>query len=263
MATITRERTQEGVTERLFEIEVKGERVPGVVWTREGASGARPLILMGHGGTQHKRVQSLAQRAARYALKWDYAVAAIDAPMHGARISEAERARISAELDGGNGRLRGNFSEDRLKEMAVRNKQAVPEWIATLDWLKTLPEIGDGPIGYWGVSMGTAIGVPFLAEEKRVKCAVLGLLGLRGGIGFGDAMKEAASKISIPLEFVFQWDDEVATREGGVGLYEAFASKDKSMHINPGPHMGIPPQEAASWEAFYHRHLGLGPGAER
>lgn len=260
MANVTRERTQEGVTERLFEIEVKGERVPGVVWTREGASGSRPLILMGHGGTQHKKVQSLAQRAVRYANKWDYAVAAIDAPMHGARLTDAERERANAQILEG-GRLRPNFTPERLKEMAARNQQAVPEWIATLDWLKTLPDIGDGPIGYWGVSMGTAIGVPFLAEEKRVKCAVLGLLGLRGGIGFGDAMKEAASKITIPVEFVFQWDDEVATREGGVALYEAFASKDKTMHINPGPHMGIPPQEAASWEAFYHRHLGLGPGA--
>lgn len=256
-AEITREKTVEGVTERLFEIEVKGERVPGVIWTPEGAAGPRPLVLMGHGGTQHKKVQSLAQRAQRYAQKHGYAVAALDAPNHGARITE-EQAKQRAEETQAAIRSGAAFNPERLKQMAAANLQAVDEWIAALDWLKTRDDIGDGPVGYWGVSMGTAIGVPFLAKEKRVKCAVLGLLGMRGGASFGADFEKAANAITIPLEFVFQWDDEVAPRDGGIALYNAFGAKDKTMHINPGAHMGIPPQEAASWEAFYLRHLGRG-----
>lgn len=43
---------------------------------------------------------------------------------------------------------------------------AVPEWQATLDALQTLPEIGPGgPVGYWGVALGTAIGVPLTASR--------------------------------------------------------------------------------------------------
>ena len=39
-------------------------------------------------------------------------------------------------------------------------------------------------------------------------------------------------------------------------LFNAFGSAEKTMHINPGKHVGIPAFEAADWEAFYLRHLG-------
>jgi len=32
-----------------------GPPLPGVLWTPDGAAGTRPLILMGHGGGQHKK----------------------------------------------------------------------------------------------------------------------------------------------------------------------------------------------------------------
>ena len=102
--------------------------------------------------------------------------------------------------------------------------------------------------------MGTAIGVPFLAVEPRIKCAVLGLAGLRPG---QTAFAEAAARITIPIEFVFQWEDAVAPREAGIGLFNAFAAKEKSMHINPGAHVEIPNFEGASWQAFFVRHLGV------
>ena len=101
--------------------------------------------------------------------------------------------------------------------------------------------------------MGTSTGVPFVASEPRVTAAVLGLAGLRpGAVDF----EKAARSITIPLIFTFQWDDEIAKREHGLALYDAFGSKEKSMHINPGPHMGIPPFEREHWEMFYLRHLG-------
>ena len=101
--------------------------------------------------------------------------------------------------------------------------------------------------------MGTAIGVPFVAQQPRITAAVFGLAGLRPGAAEFEA---AARRITIPVEFVFQWEDAVAPRETGIALFNAFASTDKTMHINPGGHMGIPNFEAASWERFYTRHLG-------
>jgi hypothetical protein len=101
--------------------------------------------------------------------------------------------------------------------------------------------------------MGTAIGVPFVAQCPRITAAVLGLAGLRPGAAEFEA---AARKISCPVEFVFQWEDAVASREDGLALFNAFGSAEKTMHINPGGHMDIPDFEGASWERFFVRHLG-------
>ena len=52
-----------------------------------------------------------------------------------------------------------------------------------------------------------------------------------------------------------QWEDAVAPRENGLALFNAFASKEKTMHVNPGGHMDIPNFEGAAWKAFYQRHF--------
>ena len=44
--------------------------------------------------------------------------------------------------------------------------------------------------GYWGVSMGTLIGLPFVASEPRISAAVLGLAGL------GDVYKRQLQSVS-------------------------------------------------------------------
>lgn len=243
----TSEVSEMGVTERGFDLQVAGERVPGVIWAPEGAKGPRPVILMGHGGTQHKRTEGILARARAMARHHAYATVAIDAPGHGDRITREEAAAArQARAAGGAG-----MSTERFREMAVRNARAVPEWKATLDAIETLDYIGKGPVGYWGVSMGTAIGVPFLAAETRVQAAVLGLAGIHTG-----EFEEAARKIMIPLMFMCQWNDEIAPREASLALYDAFSSKEKSMHANPGGHLEIPAFEREQWEQFYLRHLG-------
>jgi dienelactone hydrolase len=254
MVDFTDERTEAGVTRRSFELTVGGERVPAVLWTPEGASGPRPLVLMGHGGSQHKKTPGIRARAAQYAQRLGYATLAIDAPGHGDRISREEAEAIARDVGARvTGQTAPGWSPERLRQMAERTARAVPEWKAALDAVQTLDEIGaKGPIGYWGVSMGTAIGVPFVAEEPRITCAVFGLAGLRPDAA---AFAAAAAKITIPVEFVFQWEDAVAAREHGVALFDAFGSKEKTMHVNPGGHMEIPNFEGASWERFFQRHL--------
>ena len=246
-----------GVTERRFELDVAGERVPGILWTPEGASGPRPLILIGHGGTQHKRVDTVLARARSYARHQRWAAVAIDAPGHGDRTTPeaqaAARANIQARIASGKQTVEPEFA----RQMAERAASAVPEWRATLDAVRSVSEVGEGPVGYWGVSMGTSIGVPFLAAEPRVQCAVLGLNGLRPG---ADEFAAQAASISIPLLFVFQRHDELVGVEAGLALFDAFGSKEKTMHINPGGHVGIPAHERAAFEAFFLRHLG--PGGE-
>jgi pimeloyl-ACP methyl ester carboxylesterase len=241
-----------GVSEQRFSLEVAGERIPGILWIPAEAQGPRPLILMGHGGSQHKRIDTLLARARSYVRHFGFAIAAIDAPGHGERASAEERARRIAGIQ-------DRIAQRRLADPAMvqdivnRAAKAVPEWQATLDTLQTLDAIGPGgPVGYWGVSMGTMNGVPFVASEPRIRCAVFGLAGVLPG---NDSLTEAARKISIPVEFALQADDEIVARDAGIALFDAFASTEKTMHLNPGGHLGIPAFEAASWGAFFVRHL--------
>ncbi len=144
--------------------------------------------------------------------------------------------------------------------MGERSRLAMPEWKAALDAAQGFDFVGaGGPVGYWGVSMGTAIGVPFVASEPRITAAVFGLAGLREG---ATEYARPRPEITIPVEFVFQWEDAVAPREAGIALFNAFASAEKTMHINPGGHMDIPDFEGASWERFFVRHLGVAVAGE-
>jgi pimeloyl-ACP methyl ester carboxylesterase len=250
-----KEKIVNGVVQRDFDIEVAGATVPCVIWSMEHAEGPRPIILMGHGGSQHKKTEGIRLRAANYARHLDWATLAIDAPGHGDRISREEAEQLAIEVGA---RVRGEsngptWDPARLKLMSERSKTAVSEWIAALDAAQSLDFVGTHDrIGYWGVSMGTAFGVPFLAAEPRIKCAVLGLAGLRPG---ATEFEAAASKITIPIQFVFQWEDAVAPRDNGIALFNALGSKEKTMHINPGGHMDIPAWEPAAWRDFFKRHL--------
>ena len=253
--TFTDTRTDDGVTRRSFSVSIGGEEVPAVIWAPEGAQGPRPLVLMGHGGSQHKKTPGIRTRAAQYAKRLGYATLAIDAPGHGDRVSREEAAQMMREVGARvTGQVASPMTNERFAQMLRRTQLAVPEWKAALDVAQSFDFVGArGPVGYWGVSMGTAIGAPFVASEPRIACAVFGLAGLREG---ASAMEAAARAITIPVEFVFQWDDAVADRAHGVALFDAFASTEKTMHINPGGHMDIPAFEGASWERFFARHLG-------
>lgn len=252
----TKEKVIGDVAQRDFCVEVDGEAVPCVVWTPVDATGPRNLIVMGHGGSQHKKTETIRLRAQDYARRFGWATAVADAPGHGDRITREEAARM-AKLVGarvsGEVTERATEMEARFRQMAQRAQQAAREWRVMLDTVQGFDFVGDQhPVGYWGVSMGTAIGVPFVAAEPRIKCAVFGLAGLRDSTTF---LKDAAAAIRIPVQFVFQWDDAVAPREAGIALFNAFGATEKTMHINPGGHMGIPNFEAEAWRSFFTRHL--------
>jgi hypothetical protein len=102
--------------------------------------------------------------------------------------------------------------------------------------------------------MGTAIGLPFVSSERRIAAAVLGLAGVGNRPGAA-AFEAAARNLHIPILFIFQWDDELMNRESGLALFDAIGSNEKTMHINPGGHVGTPLFERDAYEAFFARHL--------
>jgi dienelactone hydrolase len=231
-----------GVCERRFDLAVDGAIVPGILWTPEDATGKRPLVLIGHGGSQHKRAPNVLALARRLVRHLDYAAAAIDGPMHGDRVEGGNDLTLDV--------VRKRMSED--PEQVARGFRAVRnEWKETLIALKELDGVGDGPTGYWGLSMGTVIGLPFVASEPRIDAAVLGLMGIPI-----DAKGEAARSITIPVLFLVQWDDELVKRTDALALFDTLGSQEKTMHVNPGPHIAVPAEEIAASERFFAKYLG-------
>lgn len=127
----------------------------------------------------------------------------------------------------------------------------MPEWQVTLDALQKLPETGtEAPIGYGGgITPGTAIGIPLTAIEPRITAAIFG-----GGFVVHESLIEAARRVTVPVQFLLPWDDEHAGRQSALALFDAFASKEKTLHANPGDHRDV------RWpgvdDSFLVRHLG-------
>lgn len=234
--------------------------IPGVLWSPTTATdtaadnatgtatGPAPLILMGHGGGTHKKWPAMTGRA-RLLVTAGFHVACIDAPGHGDRPRTAHDEQEIAALYAARaaGEPEGPVVVRYNAHLAER---AVPEWRTTLDALEQLPEIGaQSPVGYYGLNMGTAIGVPLAAAEPRITAAVFGL-------HWPEALAETARRITIPIEFALQWDDEHIPRASGLALFDAFASKEKTLHANTGAHKELPRFEADSAVRFFVRHLG-------
>ena len=233
------QRFDDGVLERGFTL---GE-IPGVLW----APGTTPagLILSGHNGGLHKRLPRLVARARHYAAEYGFAVAAVDAPGHGDRprpaVDEQHRADLRRAIGAGE-------PIDEIVDAFILPlvEQAVPEWRATLDALLSLPGTR-GPVGYEGM---TAIGIRLAVVEPRISAAVFFAGGFVPGTLFGEARR-----VTIPLQLLLQWDDEGMARQPALDLFDAFGSKEKTLHANLGGHAGVPWFEVDAAARFFARHL--------
>jgi dienelactone hydrolase len=239
MQFTSEQRLDDGVLEREFTL---GE-VPGVLWTPGFAPA--PLILSGHNCGLYKRHPRLVARARHYAAEHGFAVAAIDAPGHGDRprsaVDEQARTDLRRAMEAGE-------PVDEIVEAFIGPlvERAVPEWRSTLDALLSLPEIG-GPVGYEGM---TAIGIRLALVEPRVSAAVF----FAGGFVPG-TLRAVARQVTVPLQFLLQWDDEGMERQPALDLFDAFGTREKTLHANLGGHAGVPWFEVDAAARFFARHL--------
>jgi dienelactone hydrolase len=242
MQFTSEQRLDDGVLEREFTL---GE-VPGILWTPGSASAPTPLILVGHPGGLHKMHSRLAGRARHYAAEYGFAAAAIELPGSGdrPRSAAAEQARADLQRAIGTGEPVGEIVDALVLPLA---EKAVPEWQATLDALLSLPEI-DGPVGYAGGVI--AIGIRLAVVEPRISAAVF-----FAGSFVPATLFEEARQVTIPLQVLLQWDDEGNDRQSALDLFDAFGSKEKTLHANLGGHAGVPQFEVDDGARFFARHL--------
>ncbi|WP_026426098.1 dienelactone hydrolase family protein [Actinokineospora inagensis] len=242
MRFTSEQRLDDGVVEREFTL---GD-IPGVLWTPPSPSAPVPLILLGHPGGLRKMYPRLAARA-RGSVAAGYAAATIELPGSGDRprspAAEEARADLRRALAAG-----GPVDDEIVDRLVLPLVEAaVPEWRAAMDVLLTLPEIG-GPVGFAGGVI--SIGVRLAVVEPRISAAIL-----FAGSFVPRAMFDEARQVTIPLQVLLQWDDEGNDRQQALDLFDAFGSKEKTLHANMGGHTGVPEFEGDAGNRFFARHL--------
>lgn len=229
-----------------FTVPGDGEDVPAVAWLPGRPAAQRPLVLLGHGGGLHKEARYIARLGDWMASEPGYAALAIDLPYHGDRTPADEKGLSPVE--------RG--SRMGLRAWRERNSratgQAVADWKAAITAVQDLDPAAHAPLGYLGLSMGTRFGVPLAAAEPRINAAVFGLFG-HPAADTGSPFARAARQVTIPVLYLQQWDDELFPRADGLALFDLFATRDKTMHVNPGGHIQIPRAEMDNAAQFLRR----------
>ena len=188
----------------------------------------------------------LAARA-RYSGAEGFATATIEFPGSGdrPRWPAAEQARTGLRRAMEAGEPVSDAIVDALILPLV--DKAVPEWQAALDALLALPGIG-GPVGYSGGVI--SIGIRLAVVEPRISAALL-----FAGSFVPRTMFEEARQVTIPLQVLLLWDDEGNDRQAAMDLFDAFGSKEKSLHAHLGGHTGVPQIAGDAAAQFLTRHL--------
>jgi len=75
-------------------------------------------------------------------------------------------------------------------------------------------------VGFWGLSLGAAVGLPLLVTEDRIRAAIPGLVA-------GDHLAAAARQVRVPVSFLMQWDDELVPRPAALALLTRSAHQSR------------------------------------
>lgn len=194
----------------------------GVVVAMHGARGNRKSAY----------VRGAAKRWSRDGL----AVASIDAPYHGDR------------------------SLDQVPDLA-RNEPFLTQTVGDLRRLCSAigseQRLAGLSVGYLGFSMGVLVGVPLMAVDRRVSCAVFAVGGATG-TGKTDPATYASLVGERPVMLLSADRDEFFNRASITGLYEAFGASAELLQF-PGTHGNWqhPGRRYRSMFEFFRAHLPI------
>lgn len=197
-------------------------RVPLAWWIPAHPTGPLPLVLVGHGGSGHK-TSALVLDIVKRLLPAGIAVAAIDGPVHG------QRREVFVD---------GPVVRDEFRELWSQGGNVnamVEDWQAALNHLCLIADIDQRRVAWYGISMGTAYGVPVVAADPRIQSAVLGMWGTCRAPN--DRLIADAHRITVPVLFQVKRDDAIFTAAGQRDLYDRIASSSKEFVEYDGGHV--------------------------
>jgi dienelactone hydrolase len=222
-----------GVAEHHFEVPVGKQSVPGLLWSPAGTRRPEASVLIGHGRSGDKRTPYILALARRLAgLGWN--AVAIDAPGHG------ERRAADAGPE---------WPRPDANEM-------VRDWHAAIEYLRGAAGLDTERLGYWGLSMGAALGISLVAADHRIRAAVLGLSHPNWPSPPGTRIRADAVRLACPVLFVVNWDDRLVPRSQAFELFDLIGSTDKRLHAYPGDHYELPDEAMTASEVFLARFMG-------
>lgn len=246
MRFTTHTRLDDGVLEREFTL----AGFTGILWMPPTATPSSPvplLLLNQPGGFGTRRMYPRLLARAKAAAAEGFASVTIELPGTGDRppLPGADEARADLRAALAAGEKPSGDVIDRLILPLV--DAAVPDWQTTLDAVLELPEIGTR-VGFSGGVI--AVGVRLAATDPRIAAA-----GLFAGSYVPRSTMEEARGIGIPIHVLLQWDDEGNDRQAALDLFDAFASREKTLVANVGGHTGVPAFAGEDAVRFFVRHL--------
>jgi hypothetical protein len=217
-----------------------GSAPPFALLERADMSAEVPLVVFGHGGSGHK----LDPLVRRIAVPWVEAglcrVVCVDGPCHGERHPAPEDSA----------RVLGDF--DRLwRSGEHRRAEVLRDWTGTIDWLRAQ---GMAPrrLGVYGLSMGTAYGLPWAAGRTDLDFAVFGMWGT--AFPHSADLADHAARVAAPLLFVARHDDPLFPYPSQLALYDAFGSRERRLLAASGGHVAPDDAMLAYVNAFVRQH---------
>jgi hypothetical protein len=203
----------------------------------DGADDA-PLVLAQHGGSSHKQGADMQAAAQALVAGCGMRMVALDGPVHGARCA-ADPADNPAVRDVFFALWRNEPAHVAVH--VARWKGLIAELLQVLSPSRTL---------WYGVSMGTAYGLPVLAGETRIERALLGMWGTETTFGDGSRAAGDAAQITCKVLFQQKWDDALFTRQGQLAVFDALATQDKRLYAYPGGHLPVQGEQMADVVRF-------------